>query len=717
MSVKMSTTVPFLSDSAQIAPPKTVAVIQARMGSSRLPGKMLKTLAGYSVLAWVVRAAKAIPGVDEVVVATSVSERDTALADACAGLDVTCLRGPEEDVLARYRMAAEQTNADIILRLTGDCPLLDPQVAGLVAHRLKQAFGKAGAPRYVSNATLETWPDGLDCSGFTRDALFEADQNAFLPSEREHVEPYIANRRHHFNAVFLHCPLEDMRSHRWTLDTQADFAFLEEVVEKLPGGWEAGPPAWLDVLAVMESHPDLRTLNASEDRNEGLTKTVKTDRNIGRATFQASETLLKRAEKVIPLGSQTFSKSKIQYPVGQSPLFLDHGRGGRVWDADGNEMVDLVCGLLPVVLGYADPDVDAAIRGQLDNGISFSLATELESVLAERMTEIVPCAEMIRFGKNGTDATSAAIRLSRAFTGRDRIVVVGYHGWQDWYIGSTTRNKGVPPAIRDLTLQGKFNDINSIKTLFDQFPDDIAAVIMEPMAADEPAPGFLEGVRNLTQDRGALLIFDEIITGFRFSLGGAQALFGVTPDLAAFGKAMGNGMPISAITGRADVMMEMNEVFYSGTFGGEALSLTAAIATIDKMRREPVIETLWEQGRKLSDGTNALIEKHGLSDVVTVKGKDPWKLVGFNDAPGFNEHHDIDRHALKTVFAGEMAARRVLTGTGHNICYAHTDADINQVLDAYDGTLGVLATAIQQGDISPYLKGPRLQPVFTVRAS
>ena len=328
---------------------------------------------------------------------------------------------------------------------------------------------------------------------------------------------------------------------------------------------------------------------------------------------------MKRACEVIPLGSQTFSKSHIQYPD-DAPMFLTRGDGARVWDVDGNEYVDLVSGLLPIVLGYRDADVDEAIRRQLGDGISFSLATELEMQLAEILVELIPCAEMVRFGKNGTDATSAAVRLARAFTERDRVAVAGYHGWQDWYIGSTARNKGVPTAVSELTHSFAFNNADALDALLASHPGQFAAVVMEPVAATEPEPGYLEEAKAIAHKHGALLVFDEVITGFRISLGGAQAHYDVTPDLACFGKAMANGMPISAVVGRADVLREMENVFFSGTFGGETLSLAAAIATIDKMRREPVIERLWQTGQTLSAGALERIARYGLQDVIDFGG-------------------------------------------------------------------------------------------------
>ena len=425
--------------------------------------------------------------------------------------------------------------------------------------------------------------------------------------------------------------------------------------------------------------------------------------------YQQSNLLLERAQKVIPLGSQTFSKSCIQFPRGEAPLFLDRGRGGRVWDVDGKEYVDLVCGLLPILLGYCDRDVDHAIQAQMSRGITFSLATKLEVDLAERLVEIIPCAEMVRYGKNGTDATSAAIRLARAFTGRDYVIAGGYHGWQDWYIGATTRNKGIPRAVSELTHRVPYNDIQAVESLFRQFRDNVAALIIEPMNVTEPADGYLEALKELAHHYGAIFIFDEVITGFRYALGGAQELFGVTPDLAAFGKAMGNGMPISAVVGRADIMLEMNEIFISSTYGGEALSLAAAIAVMDKIVKEPVIDHIWDIGKRLARQVKMLIDKYQLSEWISLAGKPPWMVLQFKD------HHHASKDAIKTLWLKEMLANGVLTNGSHNICYAHREDDIKLAIAAYENALSVLAEELRTPKLDQRLDVPVIRPVFAIR--
>jgi glutamate-1-semialdehyde 2,1-aminomutase/spore coat polysaccharide biosynthesis protein SpsF len=427
--------------------------------------------------------------------------------------------------------------------------------------------------------------------------------------------------------------------------------------------------------------------------------------------YQLTHSLLKRAKKVIPLGTQTFSKSFQQYPDGAAPLFLTHGQGCRVWDVDGNEFVDMVAGLLPVLLGYCDPDVDTAIRDQLEHGISFSLATELEVEVAELLTEIIPCAEMVRFGKNGSDATTGCVRVARAATGRDRILICGYHGWHDWYVAATVRNKGIPDVLSQLAQRVPYNDLDAVQKAFRANPGEIAALVIEPMSAISPDDGYLAELKSLVHSEGALLVFDEIITGFRFALGGAQEYFGVTPDLAAFGKAMGNGMPISAVVGRANLMMEMEEVFFSSTFGGEALSLAAAKSVIRKLQGNPVIESLWTNGGLLAKRVRQLIVTHGLSDSVSLKGAAPWTILAFQDTP------TASKESIKTMFMKEMLANGVLIAASNNMTYAHQSEDVAQVVAAYNNVFELLKEHLRRGDLEKALGCAPIMPVFSVRNS
>jgi len=425
--------------------------------------------------------------------------------------------------------------------------------------------------------------------------------------------------------------------------------------------------------------------------------------------FSNSNQLFKKAKQAIPLAAQTFSKSYLQFIRGQSPLFITHGRGAKVWDVDGNQYIDFINGLLSVVLGYQYKAVDQAIKKQLGQGISFSLSSPLEYQLAQLLIKHIPCAEMVRFGKNGSDVTSGAVRLARAVTGRDDVVVCGYHGWHDWYIGATSRNLGVPKSTRAMTHKFTYNDIDSLKKTFRQHKNKIAAVIMEPMSYEEPKDNFLQKVKSLTHQHGALLIFDEVITGFRFNLGGAQKLFKVTPDLAAFGKSMANGMPIAALVGRKKYMARVADIFYSFTFGGETLSLAAAIATIKEMEKKKVIENIWQKGRYLQIETRKLLKQNGLADIIKVKGMPCWQVFIFSP---FKKYSDLE---IKSYLQQEIIQAGYLWYGQHNISFSHTLKDINGLLNVYRHVFPKLKRLLDTNQLKQNLFGEPITNIFKIR--
>ncbi|MBU0630360.1 MAG: aminotransferase class III-fold pyridoxal phosphate-dependent enzyme [Candidatus Margulisbacteria bacterium] len=422
--------------------------------------------------------------------------------------------------------------------------------------------------------------------------------------------------------------------------------------------------------------------------------------------YEKSLKLYDEAINLIPSATQTFSKGARQYPFGAAPIFLAKGKGSHVWDVDGNEFIDYPMALGAIILGHSYPSVNRAIMQQLEKGIVYSLPHPLEVELAEILVEIIPCAEMVRFGKNGSDATAGAVRTARAYTGRDKVACCGYHGWQDWYIGTTTRNAGVPGAVQDLTLTFTYNDIDSLKKVFDENKGQIAAVIMEPVGIVEPKNRFLQQVKELAHKNGALLIFDEVVTGFRMGLGGAQQYFNVIPDMACIGKAMANGLPISCVVGRKEIMETFDEVFFSFTFGGECLSLAAAIATISEMMKKNVIKKIWANGKKLQEGYNCLAQEMNLGHITQCAGLPPHTVITYDNLG------EIDPLLIRTLFQQEAIKRGVLAIGVHNVCYSHSSEDIDKTLKAYRGTLQVINEALADGDIKRFLKGKVVRPVF-----
>jgi glutamate-1-semialdehyde aminotransferase len=415
-----------------------------------------------------------------------------------------------------------------------------------------------------------------------------------------------------------------------------------------------------------------------------------------------SDDLYSRATGLIPAYTQTLAKGPGQYIRGVAPKFLLRGKGSHVWDVDGNEFIDYNMAIGPLSLGYAYPAVDNAIRAQLEDGITFSMMHPLEVEVAELIREVVPNAEMVRYGKTGSDATSAAVRLARAYTGRSKVLCSGYHGWHDWYIAVTDRNRGIPQAVKDLSVTFNYNDIQSF---LDSIDDDIACVILEPMVFEEPRDDFLQRLRGKCTERGVVLIFDEMWTGFRLALGGAQQHFGVNADLMCYSKAVANGMPISILAGRGEIMQLCErDIFFFTTFGGEALSLAAAKATILELRDKKVPEALARQGRKLKDGYMDIARQLGMT-YTDCAGMDCRTVVTFDAAAG-------NPLEMKSLVQQEMIRRGVLWGGFHNMSYSHGDEDIAHTLTAYREVLPVLKRAVEDKNIRSYLRGEPVEPVF-----
>ncbi len=425
--------------------------------------------------------------------------------------------------------------------------------------------------------------------------------------------------------------------------------------------------------------------------------------------YHNSEKFLYKALNLIPMGSQTFSKSITQLPFGASPYFVEKAHGAYFWDIDNNKYIDFSNALACVTLGYCDPDVDSAVRNQMKSGVTFSLPHRLELEVSKMLINAIPCAEQVRFAKNGTDATSGAIRLARAYTGKERVAVCGYHGWQDWYIGSTTKNLGVPKCVQDLTHSFSYNNIDSLRAILDKYPDEFAAVILEPMSGEYPQDKFLENVKKLTHDAGALLIFDLMVTGFRVSYGGAQELFGVTPDLATFGKGIANGYPLSAIVGKEKYMRVMKDIFFSGTFGGETLSLASAKAVLEKLKRDNVLEYLGDLGIYLHKKLDQLIVELDISHLIGYSGHPSWSFLIFKD------NDSTTSWELKTFFMQEMFKRGIFTIGAQTLSYAHTKKDIDSLLNAYQEVFLLMKGYVNNNTLQSKLDCAPLKPLFSVR--
>jgi glutamate-1-semialdehyde 2,1-aminomutase len=422
--------------------------------------------------------------------------------------------------------------------------------------------------------------------------------------------------------------------------------------------------------------------------------------------IEQSQALWKRADKLVPAGTMTLAKGPGQHVDGVAPKYIQRAKGARMWDVDGNEFLDFNMAIGPISLGYGYPAVDEAIRAQLDEGITFSLMSPLEVEVAELVREVVPGVESVRYSKTGCDVTTAAVRLARAYTKRDKVVCCGYHGWHDWYIGVTDRNAGIPQAAQDLSYTFDYNNVQSV---MDAVDDQTACVILEPMVFEHPKDNFLAELKRICHERGALLVFDEMWTGFRLALGGAQQKFGVTSDLACYSKAIANGMPISVLTGRNDIMrLCEKDVFFFTTFGGEALSLAAAKATINELRKHDVPNAIAAKGKRLREGFQAIKTELGL-DYVGITGMDARTMVTFAATGAAAKANPLE---MKSFVQQEMIRRGVLWSGFHTLSYSHRDSDIDYVLGCHREILPELAKHVAAGNVAGALRGKPVEPVF-----
>ena len=415
-----------------------------------------------------------------------------------------------------------------------------------------------------------------------------------------------------------------------------------------------------------------------------------------------SNLLYHRALGLIPCVTQTLAKGPGQQVNGVAPKYLRRGKGAHVWDVDGNEFIDYTMAVGPLSLGYCYDAVDDAIREQLADGITFSMMHPLEVEVAELVREVIPNAESVRYSKTGCDVTSAAVRLARAYTGREKVLCCGYHGWHDWYISVTDRNRGIPRGVADLTYTINYNDIAS---LIDSIDHQTACVILEPVVFEEPRDGFLRKLRDICTAYGVLLIFDEMWTGFRLALGGAQQYYGVDADLACFSKAVANGMPLSILTGRREIMELLEkDVFFFTTFGGEALSLAAAKATINELREKDVPAWLACQGSRLKNGYNEIAAELEMPYTRCI-GLDCRSMVTFDASAG-------NPLEMKSLLQQEMIRNGILWGGFHTVSFSHTDEDIDSTLAAYRIALPILKKAVDENNVLASLHGLPVEPVF-----
>lgn len=664
---------------------RVVAIVQARMGSTRLPNKVLMRMGSVPMVELLLARLACARQIDQIIVATTVDPRDQPLVDHVAKLGYAFHRGSESDVLDRYVGAARQAKAEIVVRITGDCPLLDP---ALVDEAI--VLFKASQADYLSNIAPPSYPDGLDVEVFTLAALEIAWKDTHKPFDREHVTPYL--RKHvGFKQVSFNNG-EDLSGLRWTVDEPADFEVVEKVFKYF------APDTlftWQQVLQLQRAQPEIFLANQGFIRNEG-------------ATLGQGQKLWKRAKNVIPGGNMLLSKRSEMFLPEQWPSYFSKAKGCKVWDLDGKEYIDMsIMGIGTNILGYGHPEVDEAVRQTVASGNMSTFNCPEEVYLAEKLVEIHPWADMVRLARTGGEANAVAIRIARAASGKDKVAVCGYHGWHDWYLSANLGDDdhlaghllpglapaGVPSNLRGTVFPFSYNNYKELEALVETH--DIGVIKMEVVRNQGPEDNFLHKVRKLATDRGIVLIFDECTSGFRQTFGGLHKLYGVEPDMAMFGKAMGNGYAITATIGRREIMEAAQSTFISSTFWTERIGPSAALKALEVMARLQSWDTITQTGLQIRQRWQQLADKHALN-------VDHWGLPALT---GFT-FRSPQALAYKTLLTQEMLAKGYLAGNSVYVCTEHTPEILSGFFETLDPIFGLIKECEEGRDVLSLLKGP-----------
>ncbi len=655
------------------------------MGSSRLPGKVMRRIGDTPMIGLLLQRLSRATKVDKIVVATSVNPDNAPLIEYVRAIGFACEAGSEEDVLDRYVQAARIHEADVIVRITGDCPLVDAALVDDVIGR----FEAAGVD-YFSNTITATFPDGMDTEVFTRAAFERASAEATSGYDREHVTPYL-KREDLFRQDGMQWE-EDLSDLRWTVDELVDFEVVSRVFAHFSPRTDF---SWQEVLELQRARPELFADNLGIKRNEG-------------AWMGKGQKLWKRAKTVIPGGNMLLSKRPEMFLPDRWPAYFSRAKGCEVWDMDGNHYTDMsIMGIGTNTLGYGHAEVDAIVHQTVDAGNMSTLNCPEEVYLAERLVEIHPWADMVRFARTGGEANAIAIRIARAASGRDKVAFCGYHGWHDWYLAANLGGKdgllghhlpgldprGVPQDLAGTMLPFLYNDFDALAELVANH--DIGVIVMEVMRNRGPEDGFLEKVRALASEKGIVLMFDECTSGFRETFGGLHKKYGVEPDIAMFGKAIGNGYAITATIGRREVMEAAQSTFISSTFWTERIGPAAALKTLEVMERERSWEVITNIGLDIRARWQALAVRHGLS-------LDHW---GMPALAGFTIKSS-KALAYKTLITQEMLAKGFLAGNSVYASTAHTEAVVDSYFDALDPIFGVIRECEDGRDVADLLTGP-----------
>lgn len=664
---------------------KILAIIQARYNSTRFPGKVIKKIGNQTVLEVIVKRLSKAKKITKIIVACSKDSNDKKIIKICKKLKIDYFSGSENDVLSRFYYAAKKYNAYTIIRITADCPLIDYQIV----NKLINIFFEKKID-YASNTNPPTFPDGLDVEIFKFNTLKKAYKEATKEYDREHVTQFIIN-----NSKFKKFNLlndKDYSSIRLTIDEPEDLSVIKNIFKYFKNS-----KFFLlkDIMTLYNKKKQIFYENSHIRRNEG-------------AELNQGQKMWKRAKKVIPGGTMLFSKNPDLFLPKFWPAYFKKSKGLNIWDLDGKKYADLsLMGIGTNILGYSRKEVDDAVRKIVNTGNMTTLNCKEEIMLAEKLIDMHPSSDMVKFARTGGEANSVATRIARAATGKDKIAICGYHGWQDWYLSANLTNSnnldshlmksvpinGVFKKFKNYTLPFKYNDFNGLKKIISE--NNIAAVVMEVSRNQLPENNFLHKIRSLTKKKNIVLIFDECTSGFRETYGGLHLKYKIDPDISVFGKALGNGYAICAIVGKKSVMDYANSTFISSTFWTERIGFAAALKTLEIMNNIKSWEIISNIGKDVKKKWLKLSKIHNIK--LNIQGLDAMPRFDF-------ENNNL---YYKTYISQEFLKKNFLASNAIYLSVCHNKNIIGRYFDILDSVFSrIKKFEDNKSDIKKLLHGP-----------
>ena len=666
-------------------------IVQARLTSSRLPEKVLKKISKKTIIEIIHQRLSRSKFISQIVYAIPKNKKNLKLKNFFKSKKLNYFEGSEENVLDRYYKCVKKYKSDIIVRITADCPLIDPNMLD----KCLKIFIKKKIDLLV-NYCPPTFPDGLDIGIFNPKTLHQTWKNARSKYDIEHVVPFMLKNKN--VKKYNYSSKKDFSSERWTLDTEADFVVIKNIFKR----FKNLNFSWKDVLKNKRKYPEDFSANQYINRNEGINSS-------------AGQKLWRKAINIIPGGTMLFSKNPNLHLPNLWPTYYSKTRGSYIWDLDNKKFLDMyLMGVGTNLLGYNNKKVDKAVKNTVSKGNLSSLNSPEEVKLAEKLVELHPWASMARFTRSGGEANSVAIRIARAATNRTKVAFCGYHGWHDWYLSANLKNKdnlnshvieglptkGVPKNLTGTSYPFKYNDFDGFYKLIKKNPD-IGIVKMEVARNEMPRNNFLEKVREITSKKGIILIFDECTSGFRQTYGGLHKLFKINPDMAIFGKALGNGYAINAIIGKERIMRSAEETFISSTFWTERIGPTAALKTLEEMERIKSWKIVTNKGNWLRKKWLDLAKKNNLKIKLSgIPALSRFEILSNN----FNKY--------RTLIAQEMYKKSILASNTIYVSTAHSKENFLKYFSSLQSVFEIIAKCEDGDKIDYYLDVPEIKKFF-----